>query len=292
MVDEVLSGSRIEAIKSFYSDLMDRERDIYVYLPEGYDEQEGRQYPVVYMHAGQRVFPIVKSRPSWHVEKTLDKLIAEGTIEPVIVVAIAFLKEVSVNGEKVKIDYMYPLPHIKQRFHYTPNSPQYAQFIIEELIPHIEKNYRVRVGREHRKMIGSSAGALCSYHIGMEHSDVFSGVGLMSLFTYMNVEEYDDDKNPIPNSRRWLKLYNDYLEKKPIDMWVDVGDSEKFLPIDRMSGFIEEMQNIGFTLDDDLVFHIEKDATHQEPDWGARLDKVLMYLLHKKLPNDGVVHTA
>ncbi len=282
MSENIVDSSRIETIHDFDSKIMQSKRNIFVYLPKGYDQNSDKKYPVVYMHVGQRVFPIIKNQkkyPSWHVEKAMDRLIDEGAIEPAIVVGISYLK--AAKGDRYKMDYLYPVPEIVKHYHrITPNSVEYEEYMVKELVPMIEEKYRTLDGPENRMLIGSSAGALSSYHIGLNNTDIFGGVGMMSpsvkLPYYLSLF-----KIKIPFSSRWMKTYKDFSETGGVRLWVDIGDKEKELPVSWIEDFVQEMEGVGFQQGKDLKFHVEEGAVHREKDWGARIDKVLVYFLGK-----------
>jgi predicted alpha/beta superfamily hydrolase len=75
---EILEGVRFEDLAA---------RDVYVYLPPGYD-QSGRSYPVLYMQDGQNLFDAAAMGQEWQVDETAEELIPSGSIEPIIVVGI------------------------------------------------------------------------------------------------------------------------------------------------------------------------------------------------------------
>ncbi len=62
-------------------------RDLYIYLPPGYEESEQR-YPVLYMHDGQALFDASVIGQEWQVDEAAEELIRSGEIEPLIIVGI------------------------------------------------------------------------------------------------------------------------------------------------------------------------------------------------------------
>lgn len=75
--------------KNLTSQGLNYPRDIYVYLPQGY-HSSSEHYPVIYMHDGQNLFDPqrVYLGQTWNAERTLDYLIRERIIRPVIVVGV------------------------------------------------------------------------------------------------------------------------------------------------------------------------------------------------------------
>src|SRR5579883_3229668 len=85
-----LTGS-FRAHPQFHSRFLDRNRDILVYLPPGYETDSRRRYPVLYMHDGQNLFDGATSfipGQEWRLDETAQQLIQAGTIEPLIIVGI------------------------------------------------------------------------------------------------------------------------------------------------------------------------------------------------------------
>lgn len=258
-----VSASRLDIIEAFRSDVLDSERGIYVYLPEGYDEDEERTYPVIYAHAGQRVFPIAKRLPSWELQETLDTLIADEMMEPVIVVAIAFLKPKP--AVRSKNDFFYPLPEFEKNFEMDGNGLCYSRFIIDELLPEMESRYRVAKESSRRLIIGSSSGATTSYHMAMENPNIFGMVAMMSSALFL------------PANNRKVQLYRLYRNTPKVKMWLDIGDAEDGFEVQDAYNFAMQMQDKGYVNKHNFAFHVEQGAEHSEYAWRVRARLPLLY---------------
>jgi predicted alpha/beta superfamily hydrolase len=77
---------QVEIIRDFQSENL-LPRDLYIYLPPGYQESD-RRYPVLYMHDGQALFDASEIGQEWKADETAEDLIRSGEIEPVIIVGI------------------------------------------------------------------------------------------------------------------------------------------------------------------------------------------------------------
>jgi predicted alpha/beta superfamily hydrolase len=150
-------------------------RDIIVWLPPGYDDQPARsdpeqearpvdRYPVLYMHDGQNIIDPATSSfgTDWEVDETCTRLIAEKKIPPLIVVGI------------------YNTPQRNQEYLPGAKGTAYMSFVINELKPFIDTQYRTKPGRESTFVGGSSAGGLSAFMLAWEHPDVFGGAICMS----------------------------------------------------------------------------------------------------------------
>ena len=57
---------------------------------------------------------------------------------------------------------------------------QFEDYMLKELIPFVDANYRVASGRQNRAMAGLSAGGAATYNIAFKHTELFSSLGLFS----------------------------------------------------------------------------------------------------------------
>lgn len=143
-------------------------RKIWLYLPEGYNESK-KKYPVMYMQDGQNVFDnYTAAFAEWGVDEYLDSAIKNGA-PPCIVVAI----ENSVQ----RITEYNPYNHEKYG---DGNGDAYVQFIIDEVKPFIDKNYRTLTSKENTIIAGSSLGGLISLYATLQYADVFGKGGFIS----------------------------------------------------------------------------------------------------------------
>lgn len=163
--------------EDFYMTALDRTRKVWIYLPPDYASST-EDYPVLYLHDGQNVFDAFTSfAGEWEVDETLNDLHAQG--DPgIIAVAIA-------NGEALRIDEYCPWVNPQYG---GGEGADYIDFIVNDLKPHIDANYRTKSGREHTGLMGSSLGGLISTYGGLEHPDVFSKIGAFSPAYWINPE--------------------------------------------------------------------------------------------------------
>jgi enterochelin esterase family protein len=130
-----------------------------VYLPPGYHTGKAR-YPVLYLVHGAGDTSI-----GWTLAGStnliLDSLIAEKKAVPMIIV-------MPFNGT------FGPGP--------APGTPgtQFEDYMVKELIPFVDANYRVAPGRKNRAMAGLSAGGAATYNVAFKHPDLFSSAGMFS----------------------------------------------------------------------------------------------------------------
>lgn len=250
----------------FPSKALGNSRTVLVYLPPGYDESPDARYPVLYMHDGQNLFDAGTSfiGVEWGVDETLERMITEGEVRPLIVVAIYNTSE--------------------REFEYTPvqdpglgkggGADRYADFIINELKPFIDATYRTKPGRESTGIMGSSLGGVASLYIAWTHPDVFSRVGAMSTsygWGSSNILHVLESRNPPPGVRVWL----------------DMGTAEDSTDRNRdgVPDIIElhrRARNIlmskGLTVPRRLRYVEAEGAVHNERAWAARFPRAVEFL--------------
>ena len=148
-----MTHSVIDAHPDFESKILKNSRTVYVYLPPDYEDGED-VYPVLYMQDGQNLFDPAQAAfgIEWEAGKTADRLIGEGAMEPLIIVGIENTRE---RGE----EYSPPFGDKPGR------SDEYARFLLKELKPFIDKEYRTRPGRDDTGIGGSSMGGLAALSV-------------------------------------------------------------------------------------------------------------------------------
>ena len=146
-------------------------RELNVYTPPGYDANPDQRYPVLYLLHGMN-----NDHHSWHrygrADEILDNLLADGAIQPFIVVMPLGYGGASADGQHR--GFLGP----RGREGLAPNL--YERDIIEDVIPFIERNYRTISDQEHRAIVGFSMGGGHSSRIGLGNLDTFSYIGVMS----------------------------------------------------------------------------------------------------------------
>ena len=135
-------------------------RAYHVYTPPGYDPRQGKRYPVLYLLHGNN-----DTASGWtDVGKAnfiIDNLIAEKKVEPMIVV----------------MPWGHAVPYGGSQ---SNNAATFERYLIEEVIPQVEKKYRVEDNRENRAIVGLSMGGGHALQIGLGHLDLFSTLAAFS----------------------------------------------------------------------------------------------------------------
>ncbi len=133
---------------TYRSAIMGEDRGYYVYLPPNYDANRKVPYPVFFLLHGA-----TGTAESWNVNAQaniiMDNLIAEGKAKPMIMVTT---------------------------LGYGGND-KYADEVIKEIIPQLEKAYKVSKDRNQRAIAGLSMGGGTSFYTGLNNLDYFAYIG-------------------------------------------------------------------------------------------------------------------
>jgi hypothetical protein len=186
------------------------QRDLAIYLPPNYFENENERYPTVYfLHGYARnnrnlhVYPTLEEHtffasilataslkqqvdvtrlPSY---KMFDTLIESGKIEPMI-----FVQPDGSLHLHNKFGLKRPAGEPLTKGSFFVNSPytgNYEDYIIE-IVNYMDNNYRTQADREHRILAGGSMGGYGALSVGFRNLDYFKSIAALSLGNLPSVE--------------------------------------------------------------------------------------------------------
>ena len=149
-------------------------RRMHVYTPPGYETTQQR-YPVFYLLHGAGDVD-----DSWssvgRAGFILDNLIAANKAKPMIVVMPAG----HVNGAGTALGAPVPAAAAQGNPGIGAGPDPFAEDFLIDLMPYVEKNYRVLTDRQSRAIAGLSMGGNQTLNIGIPHLDKFAYIGVFS----------------------------------------------------------------------------------------------------------------
>jgi enterochelin esterase-like enzyme len=158
-------------------------RDFYVYTPPGYETGK-EEYPVLYLLHG-----ITDDASAWttagRAHVILDNLIARGQARPMLVVMPLGYAFPNVAADLFKL--------FRDKAMQRQGMEKFSATVLDELVPQVEKAYRVARGRESRAIAGLSMGGAQSLYIGLNHPDAFGWIGSFSGAFVMYGDDYAGD---------------------------------------------------------------------------------------------------
>lgn len=254
-------------------------RDIRIYLPRGYDENTNRRYPVVYFSDGQNVFQPGGQYGCWNAETAADREIRGGRMREAILVAVPCRTD--------DIPGMPGTSEFARLWEYLPSTDKlmstdlqglgakYADFLIHNVKPTLDWNFRTLSDRENTAHIGSSAGGLLSLYLGTAFGDVF---GLVAPMSGVYNNEY------IPNFRQWCFEHLEAVAK-PTRVWLDTGTGETNVGdlnlYESNWDALTLLLYAGHVPNKSLHFGVYTgwQGEHNEPAWADRIADVFDFLL-------------
>ncbi len=185
-VKNVPQGSMSEVF--YWSTYTEKMRRCHVYLPAEYFTNPTKKFPVLYLQHGMG-----ENEYGWaeqgHTAQIMDNLIAEGKAVPCIIVMDNGLNTRR-PGEQG--GFGGPRPQGGQRPQGAPGqggprrggfggfSEGFKNVLFNDIIPMVEKNYRVIADAEHRAYAGLSMGGMQAREITLANPDKFAYVGSFS----------------------------------------------------------------------------------------------------------------
>ena len=190
----------------YYSTVTQQWRRAMIYTPPGYDTNTKQRYPVLYLLHGWG-----ENEFGWtfqgHVDQIMDNLIAAGKAKPMIIVmdnlnAVKPGEDGSIYNARGVVTQAVPQPQAPPGG--APGMPgagpgqrrpggaagagaarpggirlsnTFSEMMFTDLIPMVEKNYRVAPGRENRAMAGLSMGGMQTFTTGLQNLDKFAYLG-------------------------------------------------------------------------------------------------------------------
>lgn len=223
-----------------------RPRQAYIWLPDSYDEDESKHYPVLYMFDGHNVFVDEDATygKSWGLAEYLS-----WTEKEVIVVGV----ECNTRGNGRLREYT-PVDFRDSKYgSVRSQGRRYMQWLIKKLKPYIDANYRTLPDRENTMIAGSSMGGLMSVYAATVYNHVFGRAACLSPSLWVEPEKV----------RRMV-------EKTDVGgdsvIYMDYG-SEELANHPGMMDHLTGMAGLLLSKGVNLTFRIIRDGDHSEASW-------------------------
>ncbi|MEI9944486.1 MAG: alpha/beta hydrolase-fold protein [Chitinophagaceae bacterium] len=178
-------------------------RPVVIYTPPGYDKDTKTKYPVLYLLHGTTDVEETWTKVG-RANIILDNLIAQGKAKPMIIV----------------MPYGRAFPTISKSsgsLRNWDNLQEFKKDFLNDLLPFVEKNYRIKTGKDSRAIAGFSGGGGTSLYLGLNNPDLFSWVVGFAPGMLKNEFERNNEvafKDPSLTNQR-LKL-----------LWIGVGKDD------------------------------------------------------------------
>jgi enterochelin esterase-like enzyme len=231
-----------EVDRHFYtSKVAGDRRDFYVYTPPGFEAKGKKKYPVLYLLHGYSDMANAWTAMG-HANFILDNLIAQRKAKPMIVVM-----PLGYGAPKL-LDSGWNIGHNEL---WRTNIDRFADALLTEVLPQVEKDYPVIKDRNSRAIAGLSMGGAETLYTGLNHLDQFAWMGPLSSAIF------DDPAKEFPgldaNHAAKIKL-----------LWIACGKEDGLLKANREFKAWLTSKNVKFT-------DVETDGAHTWPVWRRNL---------------------
>lgn len=262
----LLATIEVVTLRRVKSRYLHNERDIYVYLPPGY-WQAGRPFPTLYVNDGQ-------DRRALRLHETLAALTAAGQIAPLIVVAIP------TNEQRL---YEYGTAVAPNAQELGTQAAAYAQFVTQELLPRINREFTTAAAPAQTGFLGASLGGLSAFDIVWNHPDLFGIVGVMSGSFWWRAAA-DETRTP-PNELIAHAMVRAGT-KRPLRAWFEAAtldetaDRDQNGVIDAIQDtveLIEELEALGCRRGQEILYVEVKGGRHNYDTWSRVLPHFLRW---------------
>ena len=196
------------SVSNLTSAALSRRMAYSIYLPPCYDADRARVYPVLYLLPG-----LNSDHTQWpdlDIPQDEDALIAQHSVAPFVVVMP--------DGGYGKGD-------------------DYAAFVVQDLIPHVEQTARVSRLRADRTIGGVSRGGYWALLIALTHPDLFAAVGGHSAAIYAPLDDL-------------VEQFGQAAARNTLRFYLDVGSADSLA--ETIKPFAASLAAQGF----DSVFHL------------------------------------
>jgi predicted alpha/beta superfamily hydrolase len=252
-----VSTGQLRKHERFRSRFLRNQRDLIIYLPPGYGDQPWQRYSVLYLHDGQNLFDRATAFAGvdWNIQGAADRLIHTGAVQPLIIVGIY-------NAGKSRIHEYTPTKTPKQG---GGRADRYTKFLLQEVMPFVQEQYRVLPEPSSTGIGGSSLGGLLSLYIGLKHPQTFGRIAALSPSVWWNqrVILRFAAAAPVPPRPR---------------IWLDVGTREGPRTVPDVELLRDVLLKKGWKLGEDLHYERVEGAEHNEAAWAQRVGPFLQFL--------------
>lgn len=255
-------------------------RTVDIWLPPGYNPGGDKRFPVLYMHDGQNLFDskIAFGGQAWGVDSTINRLVKQGIIPEMIVVGVW-------NTFHRFVEYMpvEPFHHLSEEmqellvveYEGEPQGDEYLKFLVTELKPAVDQNFRTLTDPANTFIMGSSMGGLISAYAICEYPEVFGRAGCLSTHWIGSLEGDFDEFSDAMSAYLFENLPTPGNHKIYYDFGTRNLDSHYEYHQQKIDAIMKES---GYTFRKDWLTKKFVGHDHNEKAWRSRLNVPLEFL--------------
>ena len=243
-----------------------------VLLPQDYCEADA-PYPVLYLNDGQDL-------PRLKLRGIMDSLIRQQRVRPFVLVAIHAGDRIQEYGTAARADYI----------NRGSKAGAYTDFVLTELLPYIQKHYRVTNNPAQSVFAGFSLGGLSAFDIVWHHPQRFGRAGVFSGSFWWRSKGldkgYSDDADRIMH-----QLVRKGSRSPNLNFWFETGTADEtddrdhdgiIDSIDDTLDLIAELERKGYRWNRDIRYVEVKGGEHNPDTWRAVMPDFLTWAFGMK----------
>ncbi|CAF0771396.1 unnamed protein product [Brachionus calyciflorus] len=225
-------------------------KSIWIYLPPDY-YTSFKSYPVLYMHDAQNLFDKATSFVGeWGIDEILESNFLNGKETAIVV------------GLETKIERMDELTPYSNPTYGGGKGEKYVDFLINDLKPYIDRNYRTKPSREFTGIAGSSLGGLMSFYAGLKNQNIFSKLGVFSPSFWFNSTIHE--------------LADSAVKYSDTKIYMVCGEQEGSISmVDNMFKMVDRLTLKGYN---NLNYFVRSYGTHSEWFWNKEFPNAFDWL--------------
>ena len=228
----------------------DTPRTAYIYLPESYEKDPDRRYPVMYMFDGHNVF--FDEDATYGKSWGMNKFMVESK-KDLIIVAV----ECNHEGNRRLVEYS-PLNYENSSLGKIRGKGNvYMNWMVKELKPYIDKNYRTLPDRCNTIIAGSSMGGLMAMYAVTTYNHVFQRAACLSPSLWVS-------------SGKVLEMIARAHIRRDTCIYMDYGELEMFNHAANAEALISTAHLL-MTKRVNLAMRIVPGGTHSEASWEKQI---------------------
>jgi metallo-beta-lactamase class B len=248
-IKEIVTSTALPNVKimsnRFLIPQLNKFRRVWIYLPNDYETNLTKRYPVLYMHDGQNCFDKTTAFSNeWGIDETLSSKQNNGD-NGCIVVAVD-------NGGASRLDEYSPYNNPKYG---GGQGDAYVDFLALTLKPFIDSAYRTFSDKKNTAMAGSSMGGLITTYAMFKYPDLYGKAGIFSPAYWFSNQLYTYVLHKSKSNNQKFYFICGQTEGSKMAMWQD--------------SMCIVLQQKGYIKDKDFKNIIKQNGTHTEVFWSA-----------------------
>lgn len=256
----------IHSVENFPSKLLGRNVRVDIFLPPTYYDRPKDYFPTLFFNDGQDMEAV-------NLSDTLERLYGHRKIKKIIVIGIHAGNRIQEYGTANFADY-------KNRGNMAK---AYSQFLIKELIPFLQKRYRLAKEVKDYAYAGFSLGGLSAFDIVWNQSDLFKKVGVFSGSFWWRSKAFRPED---PDADRIVHhMVATGKKREGLQFWLQTGTNDEkddrnnngiIDAIDDTLDLIKALKQLGYQ-DQDIKYVEVEGGEHNPHTWGKILPDFLRW---------------